>query len=135
MEVTWPGGESTTITEGLSVNTTFMIEKDPLGTGFASQSGTHLPSAMTLLSNYPNPFNPSTTIRYSLEKDGHVSLKIYDTLGRKVKTLVDGIEPAGQREIVWDGTDNTGNHVSSGVYMYVLSSGANIKTHKMLLEK
>lgn len=77
-----------------------------------------LPSEYSLLGNYPNPFNPSTTIKYSLPKESSVELKIYDIMGREIKTFAISSQPAGNNEIHWDGTNNNGVRVTSGVYIY-----------------
>ncbi|MCK4654382.1 MAG: SBBP repeat-containing protein [Candidatus Cloacimonetes bacterium] len=70
------------------------------------------------LSNYPNPFNPTTTINYQLPEDSKVKLSIYNIKGQKVKILVNKILPAGEHSIIWDGKDSNGNRVSSGIYFY-----------------
>ncbi len=88
-----------------------------------------------LLSNAPNPFNPSTTIRYSLAAPGKVSLCIYNVRGEKVKTLYDGVQDAGAHSHVWDGLDDGGKAVASGVYLSRLESSDQTATGKMLLLK
>ncbi len=85
------------------------------------------------LSNYPNPFNPITEVVYSLPSNSEVSLKVYDLLGREVITLVRGYRPAGSHRITWDGLDEQGNQVSSGVYFYRLQTNSISVTRKMLL--
>ncbi|HCV43010.1 MAG TPA: hypothetical protein DGH68_05965, partial [Bacteroidetes bacterium] len=72
----------------------------------------------------PNPFNPSTTIRYSLPNRSQVMLKIYDILGREVKTLVDELQEPGNRFVVWNSTNSHGQTVGSGVYLYQLHAGS-----------
>ena len=84
----------------------------------------------SLSQNYPNPFNPTTSIKYSLEKQGHVKLSVYDILGREVETLVKTIQLAGTYEVSFDGADLT-----SGTYVYVLESGGKIVSKKMILLK
>jgi hypothetical protein len=135
MVITWPGGESQVITEGLTVNSSVTIMKDPFPTGFEPSPTANLPGAMILRTNYPNPFNPSTTIRYELEKEGRVTLQVYDLLGQRVRTLFDDVQPAGESEIVWDGADNAGRQVPSGVYISVLRSGNSFQSRKMVLTK
>lgn len=85
--------------------------------------------------NYPNPFNPSTTIEFSLREETHVSLKIYNILGRRVKTLYDKVEGAGNYTAVWDGYDEEGNAATSGIYFYRLVTDNFSKTYKMIMVK
>jgi len=92
-------------------------------------------SGFRLSQNYPNPFNLSTKIEYSLPKDGYVHLTIYNVLGQKVKTLVDDEMNAGTHTITWDGTNEYGQVVSSGIYFYRLVAGENMVTKKMILMK
>ena len=82
-----------------------------------------IPSQYTLEQNYPNPFNPSTTIRYSIPVESKVSLKIFDMLGREVKTLVSKEVAAGSYSVNWNGDDNFGNKVSTGAYVYRITAG------------
>ena len=82
-----------------------------------------IPVSYALGQNYPNPFNPTTTIRYSLAKKGDVALEIYNTLGQRVRTLFSGERGTGEYEIIWDGTNDSGGHVASGVYFYRLRTG------------
>ncbi len=108
-----------------------MVENDSVMTGIAVEPGRQVLKTYTLHQNYPNPFNPTTTIAYELATTEKISLKIYDVLGREVKTLVNGVVPAGKHTISWDGTNNAGNKVSSGVYIYSLEVG-NHKLHKRM---
>ena len=85
--------------------------------------------------NYPNPFNPATTIEYSIAKDSQVNLSVYNAQGQLVRTLVDGVKPRNNYRVDWDGTDNRGVHVSSGVYFYTLTAGAFTQTRKLVLLK
>jgi hypothetical protein len=94
------------------------------------------PSGSELLSNArPNPFNPSTTIGYRLMREGQTELVIYDVSGRRVRVLVSGVIPAGYREATWDGRDDHGRRVASGVYLYQLRFGNVLETKKMVLLK
>jgi hypothetical protein len=90
---------------------------------------------MLTLSNYPNPFNPSTTIAYSLPTTGDTTLRIYNTRGQMVKTLLRESMDAGNHSVTWDGTDDSGNPVGSGVYLYRLQRGSLSSTNKCLLLK
>ncbi|NIR49526.1 T9SS type A sorting domain-containing protein [candidate division KSB1 bacterium] len=93
------------------------------------------PTEFALNQNYPNPFNPSTTIRYRLETLTRVELSIYNTLGQKVKTLLNKLHESGEFQIQWDGTNDSGETVSSGVYLYQLKSEELVQTRKMILMK
>ncbi|HLX12487.1 MAG TPA: choice-of-anchor D domain-containing protein [Bacteroidota bacterium] len=99
-------------------------------------SGTRaLPTAFALGQNYPNPFNPTTMIRYDLPVDAKVSLAIFDVLGRKVATLIDGQQSAGFKTIEWNSTNDEGITVPSGVYFYRMSAGNFSAVKKLLLLK
>jgi photosystem II stability/assembly factor-like uncharacterized protein len=91
-----------------------------------------VPRTMTLRA-YPNPFNPQATIEFSLPEANRVHLAIYDVSGRLVRTLVDGIRNAGDHRVIWDGLDDGGRGVSSGVYLYQLEAGDKSVTRKMSL--
>ena len=93
------------------------------------------PSAASLGPNRPNPFNPATTIRYSLEKAVDVKLAIYNLLGQEVRLLVRQFQPAGSYTVVWDGRDAAGKQVSTGVYLYRLRAGTDVVARKMVLAK
>ena len=85
------------------------------------------------LSNYPNPFNPETTISYQLRADSKVQLSIYNIRGQLVKTLVNEIKPAGEYFVIWNGKDSNGNRVGSGIYLYKLIAGDFQKVRRMIL--
>jgi hypothetical protein len=86
-----------------------------------------------LCQNYPNPFNPQTTISYQLPVYSKVTLKIYDILGKEVRTLVNENKSAGYHSVMWDGRDNSGRQVTSGIYFYKLMSDYGISITKKLL--
>ncbi len=88
---------------------------------------------LALLQNHPNPFNPTTTIPFTLPERTRVTLSIYDVAGRHVRILADEVMAEGRRERVWDGKDSKGNSVSSGVYFYCLSIGDKSLTRKMVV--
>jgi hypothetical protein len=93
-------------------------------------------SRFVLHQNTPNPFNPSTNIRYDVAPGGgHITLRIYDTKGRLVATLVDKAETPGQKFVTWDGKNNNGKKAATGVYFYRLSAPAFEQTRKMVLIK
>ena len=90
-----------------------------------------------LFQNHPNPFNPTTTTRYSIASAGRVTLRIYNTAGQLVRTLVDEEQTpvGGGRAVIWDGTDDRGEGVASGVYFYRLAAKDFSQTKKMVLLK
>jgi flagellar hook assembly protein FlgD len=88
-----------------------------------------------LYQNVPNPFNPSTTVRYELRGPGIVSLVVYDVAGRMVKRLVDENKPGGVHTVTWDGTSESGSRVSSGIYFYKLETINYVQTRKIVLLK
>lgn len=88
-----------------------------------------------LAQNRPNPFNPTTTLSYSISRGGRVELMVYGVDGKLVRTLVDHSQPADRYDITWDGTDDRGQRVSSGVYFYQLKTSGFIATRKMVLLK
>ncbi|SYZ74072.1 conserved exported hypothetical protein [Candidatus Zixiibacteriota bacterium] len=94
-----------------------------------------LPTEFALRQNAPNPFNPSTAIVYDLPKATNVHLEIYNVLGQKVKTLVDEYQNAGTQIVIWDGYDQSGASVASGVYFYRISAGDFNATKKMMMLK
>jgi hypothetical protein len=100
-----------------------------------SESKTLLPDAFSLSQNYPNPFNPETAIRYALPHDCLVELSIYNILGQKVKTLIKEYQSAGYKTIHWDGRDDEGKEVGSGVYFYKIKADSYIDVKKMALLK
>jgi hypothetical protein len=91
--------------------------------------------AYALGQNYPNPFNPTTEITYEIPWDETVSLSVYDVSGKLVRTLVNGDQGAGPHRAVWNGKDNAGQQVSSGVYFYRLGAGSFVETRRMVLLK
>jgi hypothetical protein len=91
-----------------------------------------LPDQIMLLQNYPNPFNPMTRIDYALPEPAEVRLTVHNILGQTVKTLVDGYQSAGFKNAIWDGADEGGVQVSSGVYFYKLEVGTRLEIRKML---
>jgi len=112
----------------------FILEYD--ATNLSIQSGSkNIPSSFILKQNYPNPFNPTTSITYDLSGTSSVKLSIYDIRGQEVKVMIDGKQPAGSYTEIWDGADNQGYLLTSGVYFYKLKVDGLEKTMKMLLVK
>ncbi|UCE24586.1 MAG: T9SS type A sorting domain-containing protein [Candidatus Zixiibacteriota bacterium] len=100
-----------------------------------SPTETSLPGSFDLKQNSPNPFNPRTTIEFSLPSASRVSVIVYNILGERIRTLVNEPLPAGVHRVTWDGTDSEAKMVSSGVYFYQLKAGTYTATRKMMLLK
>ena len=94
-----------------------------------------LPDSYSMAQNYPNPFNPATTISYNLPSAGMVELAVYNVLGQKVATIANGHFQAGTHEAVWNGTDESGSAVGSGIYFYRITTSDFEQTKKMILMK
>ncbi|MCH8837973.1 MAG: T9SS type A sorting domain-containing protein [Candidatus Marinimicrobia bacterium] len=94
-----------------------------------------MPAAYALGQNYPNPFNPNTTIDFTLNAAGAVILDVYDLMGHKVRTLADAPMSSGTHSVKWNGRDDSGNQLSSGIYIYRMSAGSNTYMKKMMLLK
>ena len=94
-----------------------------------------IPSITKLNGNYPNPFNPTTTISYSLKEDSKVTLEIFNIKGQKVRTLVKENQLAGHHKVVWNGKDENSKPVASGIYFYKMKAGNYTSTKKMILMK
>jgi len=94
-----------------------------------------IPKSFSLSQNYPNPFNPTTNISFTLPTKSFVKLRIYSILGSEIKELINSNFEAGNYSIVWDGKNNEGNKVSSGIYLYKFESEYGIMTKKMNLLK
>ncbi|MFO7660062.1 MAG: C25 family cysteine peptidase [Candidatus Cloacimonadaceae bacterium] len=101
----------------------------------ANDDDNNIPAVTKLEGNYPNPFNPSTTIRFGLKEPGQVAINIYNNKGQLVRTLVSENKKAGMHSVVWNGTDNSGKPVSSGVYLYRMQAEGLSQTRKMMLMK
>ncbi len=104
-------------------------------TGIEKIDNNVLPTQFSLEKNYPNPFNPITTIGYAVLKSAFVNISVYNLLGQKVTTLVNQKHAAGNYSVTWNGKDQYGNVVSSGVYFYKMKAGNFVKTGKMMLMK
>ncbi len=93
------------------------------------------PVTYKLNNNYPNPFNAQTEIQYALPEPAEINLSVYNIMGQKVRTLVEGRQPAGVHKVIWDGKNEKGETVASGVYLYSIRAGTYIETKKMTLLK
>ena len=94
-----------------------------------------LPKEFNLRQNYPNPFNPTTVIEYALPKASEVKIQIYNILGQRVRTVVNEKQEPGYKLIYWDGKDDNGTEVSSGIYFFRILAGNFVKCKKMTLLK
>jgi len=93
------------------------------------------PQGFALEQNFPNPFNPVTTLRYDLPENSYVNVTVYDMLGRQVRTLVNTTQDAGFRSVIWNATNDYGKPVSAGIYLYQIQAGEFVQTKKMVLLK
>ena len=93
------------------------------------------PLSFRLHQNYPNPFNPATTVKYELPEDSFVDVTVYDMLGIVVNNLVKTNQSSGYKSIQWNATNNQGEPVSAGVYLYKIQAGDFVDTKKMILLK
>jgi hypothetical protein len=99
------------------------------------EEGSLLPEGFRLYQNYPNPFNPETEIRFDMPRAGEVELAVFNILGQEVRRLVAGDMAAGSHHVTWDGRDDAGQAVSSGIYFYRLKTGETSLRKKMVLLK
>jgi len=136
----WAGSETLTFTatdpSGLSDSDaaiyTVVASKTSTNSGLRGTSG---PETTELQSNYPNPFNPSTSIGYALSDDTWITLKVYNMLGEEIATLVNEYQIAGYKSVQWDGRNDRGEMVGSGIYVYRIIAGDFTKTEKMILAR
>jgi hypothetical protein len=110
------------------------LEVNPVGVTDVDNDGL-IPAVFNVFQNYPNPFNPSTTISYAIPQQSNVMVKIYDMLGREVKTLVSGEQMPGVYNVLWNGDNNSGVNVATGIYLYRVVAGNNVQVRKMILLK
>jgi flagellar hook assembly protein FlgD len=106
-----------------------------LDVGTAVEEQQMLPTEYVLAQSYPNPFNATTVIEFAIPEAALVRLDVYNVLGRRVKTLVQGTQPAGFYRTVWDGRDEAGHPVPTGLYLYRLTASDWIQTRRMMLIK
>jgi len=116
------------------VNANFFSESI-IGESITGIGSSDTPVAFALGQNFPNPFNPTTMIGFSVPENGYVSIKVFDVLGRHVRTLVSRNYSAGNYSVMWDATDMNGNVVSNGVYFYTIEAGNFRATNRMLFLK
>jgi hypothetical protein len=94
-----------------------------------------MPSNYFLSQNFPNPFNPVTTLKYNILENGLVNITIYDILGNVVNNLINANQSSGYKSVQWNATNNQGEPVSAGVYLYKIQAGDFVDTKKMILLK
>jgi hypothetical protein len=111
------------------------LDNTPLAVSFAQVTGVQTPPAFHLSANYPNPFNPLTTIRFALPDPQHVTLAVYGINGQRVALLASNQYAAGVHEIVWNGQDDAGRVVAAGPYFYRIDAGPYRQVKKMVLIK
>jgi formylglycine-generating enzyme required for sulfatase activity len=111
----------------------FRVVRRPVAsTGVDDRQGDEKLRRINIL-NYPNPFNPATVIRYTVLASGMVNITVYDITGQTIRTLVDNYQPPGTHSVIWDGTDDTGGQVSTGIYLYTVVTGGSTEIGKMVL--
>ncbi|MCK4297780.1 MAG: T9SS type A sorting domain-containing protein, partial [Candidatus Marinimicrobia bacterium] len=115
----------------------FTVEKMVISPPTAVEPGENLvntvPEDFMLLQNYPNPFNPETTIEYALPHASKVNISIYNVLGQKIRTLSDTKKIEGYYKVIWDGKNDRGEIVPTGIYLYVLTTDKSRFSKKMVL--
>jgi len=117
---------------GDSLHNFYMSERE---NQLSVNSNVEVPNQLILHHNYPNPFNPVTSLRYDLPEDGLVNITVYDMMGRVVSNLVNSQQNAGYKSIQWNATNNIGQPVSAGLYLYTIEAGKFRQTKKMVLLK
>ena len=115
--------------------TVYKYTRTVTGVGEAGNRGTGEPETFVLAQNYPNPFNPTTRIEFGLDRAEWVTLAVYNVRGGRIATLVDGPRAAGRYPVEWNGTDEAGGPVASGIYFYRMTAGDQVRTRKMMLLK
>jgi hypothetical protein len=110
-------------------------EQDTSGCEQVSMIDETFPITYKLYNAYPNPFNPTTTLHYELPLESLVSLNIYDLMGHNIKFIISNKQPAGHHSIKWDATNNLGEPVSAGMYIYMIQVGEFRQVKKMVLLK
>lgn len=131
MNVRMKGGGTTS----LPIRDIQKLTFDSISTAVGNEKLATVIKTFTLLQNYPNPFNPSTTIEYQLPKTGNVEIKIFSINGQLVKTLESIHQIAGMHTVVWDGRNNGGQTVASGMYIYQVAFENSMLAKKMLFIK
>lgn len=131
-------GATVVFTDEADNTVTFVTTTDKYGeyeleVGPTAVNDNNLPTAMALGQNFPNPFNPTTTIPFSIIEGGNVSIEIYNALGQRIRTLFNQYYSPGSYSVVWNGLDDRGSNVAAGVYIYQIRGAGGVQTRKMLL--
>ncbi len=121
--------------EFVLVKSVFDVTFKPTTPSDASGIDGGAPTTFRLGDNFPNPFNPSTTIEYSLAQESQVTIEIFNVTGQKIRILTEGRRMAGTHQVIWDGTDEDGHEVASGLYLYRLRTADYAETKPMMLIK
>jgi hypothetical protein len=130
--------------ESLKIKEAILVDRDAneipveimaLAKGKEEKESQALPKSFSLSQNYPNPFNPVTQISYALPENCRVKLTVYNVLGQRVKVLVDEYQTAGYKSIDWDGKDDQGKEVASGIYFYKIQAKDFSQSRKMVMMK
>jgi hypothetical protein len=127
----WLGTNATTTGGVIRVDDVSIMETAATGV----EANGAMPTEYNLSQNYPNPFNPTTSMEFTMITAGAAKLVVYDILGSEVRTLVNAARNSGTHTVTWDGRDNAGNEVTSGMYFYRLTAGGNSWTRKMMFLK
>ena len=109
----------------------FVLNRGSLG----ADNGQIYPETFALYQNYPNPFNPITSIHYDLPQNELVNIKVYDMLGRKVRSLVNSQQAAGYQSVKWNAANDRNEPISAGIYIYTIQAGEFRHYRKMVLLK
>tara|TARA_B100001758_G_C18014765_1_gene404916 strand:- start:114 stop:638 length:525 start_codon:yes stop_codon:yes gene_type:complete len=125
------------IEKSFSSNSMVQIENVEfnLGALFSDEENLGFPTAFSVNQNFPNPFNPVTTLEYSIPENMVVQVTIYDNMGRLVKNLFNASQRAGTNRIQWNATDNMNQPVPTGMYIYRIQAGNQVETNKMIYLK
>jgi hypothetical protein len=134
--VRWPSGQIDSCAYSVFLDQRLTwIEGESCPTTTVVETAVRSPLGLELYQNHPNPFNPTTSITFDLPDDGRMTLRIYDANGHLVRTLVDGMLEANAHSLVWDGRDDHGRKLSSGVYFYRLRAGDRVLSRKLVMLK
>ena len=135
IEIRWTG-TITDVYTNVAINSFYnAIEGQSLNPVSVQTTSSSIPERFELHQNYPNPFNPSTSIRFDIRNAGPVILKVYDMLGKEIATLVNEVLTPGSKQVTWDGRDNDGITVTSGVYFYRITADGFTDSKRMVLIK